>query len=301
MQRDDQTMFSIPASDILRSNLAATGLNQTQFAQRTGIPRRRVSKLLAGKVLLKPIELARICRLYPLWARELRQAEAARPRSGCKPGTGRRPLPGNRQLQRLVRAPRLHLAAQKVKTRKFWPGLKRAHPKLAALFRERISTRRDLPGCLRHLERTCCDSKFELAGVLHALAGGADLCEISTHRLGFTAHPTVDRETREPVGHRPKVGYLLKREALRLLLLPQVSLQVKDGTVYTLDALALILQGRRRLWADFEVDGSGHRTSWEEERSAALGLPELRFTEEDLVDPDFLDRLWRRVEECLAR
>lgn len=292
-------MLTIPMHEILRTRLAATGLNQTEFAARTGLRRRRVSKLLSGKAFLRPAEVSSLCRLFPLWARDLRRLAGLRPKPERKGGRGRKTLPGNVEVQRLVPAPRLHLVRQDAKTRKYWPGLKRSHPALAASLRARILARPDLPDALSHLERTRFDSKFELAFVAQQVAEGAVLAEMPLFRLGFTRHLPVDRETRELVGHRPKIAYLARRGAARVVLFPQVSLVVADGTMYTLDALVLVIQGRRRLWIDVEVDGSGHRTTWDRERAEALGLPEARFTEADVVADDFMDRFWKKVEGLL--
>lgn len=293
---DDQDMLHIPMHEILRKHLAATGLNQSQFADRTGIRRRRVSKLLSGKAAMKGAELARLCKLFPRWARDLRTSFV--PRRRKKTG-GRTALPANRELHRLVKPPRRFLSRQRIATRRLWHGLRKHDAPVMDGLRAAIRAREDLTECLQHLHRTRCDSKFELSVYAHALADGAGICEASVLRLGFTRLPAVDEDTREPVGHRPMVAYLLRSETLRVLLLPQVSLEVENGTVYTLDALALVIHGRRRIWIDFEVDGSGHRSTWDRQRAEALGLPEARFNEEDVVASDFLDRFWKKVEGLL--
>lgn len=291
-------MFTFPTHDVLRRHLQATGLDQTDFAARTGIRRRRVSKLLSGKAQLNQAELATLCRLFPRWARDLR-ASFVPPLRRAKTG-GRKALPGSRELHRLVTPPRRHLSRQRIATRRLWLGLRREAPSVMDPLRRIIRSRKDLRDCLVHLNRTRCDSKYELSVYVHALAGQAGLCETSLLRLGFTVHPVVDEETHEAVGHRPMVAYLLRRGKARILLVPQVSVKVASGVVYTLDALALVLHGRRRFWIGFEVDGSGHRTTWDRVRSEALGLPEARFTEADVIARDFLDRLWEKVEGLLT-
>lgn len=293
-------MLSLPTNEILRRLLASASLTQTAFAEATGIKRRRVSKLLSGKVLLTPKELARLCKLYARWARQLRQSAAGRPRPSRKKGKGRKPLPGNLEVQRLVRAPRLHLVRQDTRTGKHWYGLRKSHPELAADLKARIRARTDLADVLQHLDRTRCDSKFELAGWVQFAADEANLCEVPLYRLGFIRHVPVDRDNRELVGHRPKIGYLLRRKALRVVIFPQVSLLVEDGSMYTVDGLALVLQGRRRVWVVYEVDGSGHRSAWDRQRAEALAMPEVRFTEAEVTASDFVARFWKKVETAVG-
>lgn len=293
-------MLSLPMNEILRRLLASASLTQTAFAEATGIKRRRVSKLLSGKVLLTPKELARLCTIYKRWAQQLRRSAAGRPRPSRKKGKGRKPLPGNLEVQRLVRAPRLHLVRQDTRTGKHWFGLRKSHPDLAADLKTRLRARKDLADVLQHLDRTRCDSKFELAAWVQFLADEAGLCEISLYRLGFSRHTPVDRDTRELVGHRPKIGYLLKQGTRRLVIFPQVSLVVEDGTMYTVDGLALVLQRRRRVWVVYELDGSGHRSAWDRERAKALAMPELRFTEEEVTASDLVTRFWKKVEAAVG-
>lgn len=293
-------MLSIPMHELLRRLLAETSLNQTQFAQKTGIKRRRVSDLLTGRALPKPEELSRLCNLFRAWARRLRGAAKAWPRPARKKGKGRKALPGNVELQRLVPAPRVHLVRQDKRTGKHWYGLTKSHPELTADLKARMRARKDLPDVLQHLDRTRCDSKFELAGWVQFLADEAGLCEISLYRLGFSLHTPVDRDTREQVGHRPKVAYLLKRGETRAVQFPQVSLVVEDGSMYTVDGLVLVLQGRRRVWVVYEVDGSGHRSEWDKQRAEALAMPEVRFTEAEVTSPDFVTRFWKKVARAVG-
>lgn len=94
---------------------------------------------------------------------------------------------------------------------------------------------------------------------------------------------------------------------LRLLLLPQVSIQViaraREGLrvrTLTVDFLVKAVLGGRASWLVLEVDGAGHDARGDRERSQQLGLPVLRMTTEDVASEQCLDRLAERLLQLLS-
>ena len=84
-----------------------------------------------------------------------------------------------------------------------------------------------------------------------------------------------------------------------VLYWPRVPLDV-DGEVVTPDVLLRVRTGSRVDWVVLEVDEGGVITPESRRREELLGLPTVRLTERDILGPDFVDRLVRRVQGLLG-
>ncbi len=159
----------------------------------------------------------------------------------------------------------------------------------------------------RFLTRVCCGSAEEAFFDLRLLAASARCVQASGLRAGFRQRPIIDPETGHVVGDLRVPALELELGGLRLLLLPQVSIQViartPDGIrvrTLTVDFLVKAVLDGRASWLILEVDGAGHDGRGDRERSQQLGLPLLRMTTEDIESEQCLDRLAERLLQLLS-
>lgn len=267
------------------------GLTQRELGERCALKRDRVSDLEKGRRRPAQEEVELLCRALPEAESHLKATVR------LSRGTARKPLPGDLDLCGRVPVPAPYIPRAEKPT-DIWLGYARKTlPKLHKTLFDRIARRADHSQVLDHLGRTKCDSKVELFHWAHGLADGALLFRQSPARLGLTHLPAVDPDTLEVVTGHPMFGYLWERGLLATATLPQVTLFAERP--YTVDGLALAFQGERRMPCIVEVDGDGHESRWNKQREKALRLPTLRFTQEQVLSPDYPDVYWQAVQAML--
>lgn len=85
---------------------------------------------------------------------------------------------------------------------------------------------------------------------------------------------------------------------LRYILLPTVSVRTFKHfeKPITMDFLCGVREPRQPVrHLNVEVDGKVHDPRWDRARQAALAMPTLRFTHEDVARADFLDMFHGRI------
>jgi len=92
---------------------------------------------------------------------------------------------------------------------------------------------------------------------------------------------------------------LLLSGSPEVLYWPRVPLEL-DGEVLVPDVLLRVRTGARVDWVHVEVDEGGVVSRDSRRRQERLGLPLLRLDERDILSPDFVDRLVRRVQGLLG-
>ncbi len=148
----------------------------------------------------------------------------------------------------------------------------RAVHKLMAI----ISTRADFAECEHLCHQLALGSSDEAMFVLQLIAAGARPMYVVPGYLPSTPRQMVDPQDCSPVSHRPFPCFWLDGG----LYFFQVSFSTPR--LYTVDVLRW--QGR---WMVIEIDGKGHDSTFDAERSVALQLPTLRFTGQQVSSPAF--------------
>lgn len=267
------------------------GLTQRELGERCAATRDRVSDLEKGRRKPTPEEVALLCRALPE-AEERLKATVRLSR-----GKARKPLAGDLELVGRIPSPRPYLPKAEKSTDIWLAYARKTVPGLYKKLFDRIRRRSDYSQVQDHLALTKCDSKIELFHWAHGLADGALLFRQSLARLGLTHLPAVDPDTLEVVSGRPMAGYFWQRGVLATATTPQVTLLAERP--YTVDGLSLAFEEDRRMPFIVEVDGDGHESQWNAQREKALKLPTLRFTQAQVLSPDYLDVYWKAVREML--
>ena len=128
------------------------------------------------------------------------------------------------------------------------------------------------------------------------LAGESILSYVPIPRLGWSKLPIVQESTGAVIGHRPWPVIVFQKPML-CAFFPQVSVQA--GRIYRMDFLACVRLGRSVVFANIEVDALGHDSRFDRERAKAIGLPRVKLSAEDVLAPDFIERLFARLAEAL--
>lgn len=124
------------------------------------------------------------------------------------------------------------------------------------------------------------DSSYECSGLCDFIRGGARPMVDSPLLWGFDRHLLLDSRG-ELLGARclPCLSYQ-DRQA-NFVLWPQLRLRTEHATV-RLDGLLYFLTKNGRGWLVIEFDGPGHRGGQDLYRARLHGLPEIRFTAEQI-------------------
>ncbi len=140
------------------------------------------------------------------------------------------------------------------------------------------------------------DSGYDMLSCLRLLAGESILSYVPIPRLGWSKLPIVQESTGAVIGHRPWPVIVFQKPML-CALFPQVSVQA--GRIYRMDFLACVRLARGVVFANVEVDALGHDSRFDRERTRAIGLPRVKLSAEDVLAPDFIERLFARLAEAL--
>lgn len=262
----------------LRYRRKLRGLTQPDLARRTGIAQARISKLELDKRLPSNAE-------WHSLRHHLALPQVFR--------TEKIPLPFPLPCWRVSRE---ELAL--VKEMPLSSRIYRAQKSFGSLFCEKldlVNQRDDHPLPTRFLNQACLDSGHEAMFWLHGLSAGGRPCWYAPLKAGFRQFPILDRSAAQKVvGDVRQPCLEIVREGYGLLLFPQVTVQTRRGC-YRLDVLVCILRGKKRCWANVEIDGGGHDGEFDREREDNLRLPTLRLTKAHLANTDMLAALEARL------
>lgn len=136
----------------------------------------------------------------------------------------------------------------------------------------RIIMRRDAELVAEWGERVASGSADECLYLLSQLASGGQPTLMSPYRLGHLPKPIVCPQHTRLVGHRP-IPCLVTGNRYEFF---QVSFATPR--IYTVDVLYF-----EEGWGLLEIDGTGHDSRFDQERTLALGLPVHRYTSKDVV------------------
>ena len=271
-----------PLAQELRALRLQLGLSQSAVEQAAGLSPHRLSSLEGGRRTPRPEELARLCQFLGVSIKDV--AAWTDWTGGRRPGTGDRV--GRRLRDLFGRREPFQ-----------WKGEVTFEACLAGAFREfsstmralatRIDRRPDRKRLGAHLRTFPCGARGEALFVQHLLARNWRPTRVSPLELGF-ADPRLrdfrDRPSRPYVGHRPMPALARVEGDLASVVIPQIPLDGEKPAV--LDFLLLVREGRSVARGDLEIDGPGHDVLNDEPRRRALGLPTLRFRDEELDRED---------------
>jgi len=142
------------------------------------------------------------------------------------------------------------------------------------------------------LNTVSAESGGETACHLRELDRGALTTSVTVHSLGFDLFPVVCWKTGRPLGHCRMPAIV----TADWLMVPQVGIQTPRRR-YRMDGLIVVLHPRR-IFVDWEFDGTGHNHKWDGDRNRDISLPVIRVREEDLkTDPGITHHL-RKMGLC---
>lgn len=160
---------------------------------------------------------------------------------------------------------------------------RRAYPELMARIEAAIAQREDRFDVECFLRDAAFDSRAEFAATSRWLTLPSITGWASPQRWGFRKHPVIDPDSGDVIGDLQFPAlYLLEQT---MVLFPQLHLKVPGWP--RLDFLAGRRTRRGVHWWNIEIDGNGHNGSEDEERRLAIGLQVLRYTEAEVLAPDF--------------
>lgn len=177
---------------------------------------------------------------------------------------------------------------------------RRDHPELVAGLEARIRARPDALEVAAHLARLRFRSGTEGLVALHVAAELSQPVEFRLPSLGFTQHALMDGKTLRPLGHLDWPGFYLRRATREMLIFPDVEVCARLRC-YALDFLVRLREGRQRWWIDLEVDGSGHRSRWDRQRTANLDMLTVRLSEAEVASAAFWSILDDKLNWRLMR
>lgn len=255
-------MFNMTLHHKLQHLRLRSGYRQRSAAKLTGISPQRWNHLETGTRRPSPTELLRIQALLgPLTG-------FLRPRGVLRSlrNEGTKVLPKS--------CPFLVVADRTPHTR-FLAAEKR-YPRAVRKLMTLISARADYAECEHLCHQLALGSCDEAMFVLQMMAAGARPMYVVPGYLPSTPRQMVDPINRSPVSHRPFPCFWLDGG----LYFFQVTFATPR--LHTVDVLRW--QGQ---WMVIEIDGKGHDSTFDAERSAALQLPTLRFTGQQVSSPTF--------------
>lgn len=257
-------------------------LTQTDLARLTGISQSRISKLERGKRHLHQHE-------WPTLRQHLDIRQEVPPE--------RMDLPFPSRCFQVARPECFPTADGDFSVR--FHRARKVFGKLASTCMQKVQARDDAKIALRFLNEACTDSAYEAMLWMQGLASGGQPCWHSLLRAGFRRLRVVDRQFKMSVGDVRHPCLQLPFIDGAILLFPQVNIDARKA-YYRLDALVCVTRDKQRCWVDLEVDGGGHPGDFDHEREHDLGLPTIRLTKSDLLQPDLFERLLPRLVAFLS-
>lgn len=141
---------------------------------------------------------------------------------------------------------------------------------------QNLRGRGDYETMIFFLDQLSIGSSLECVFILGLLAKSAIPCFMALTEMPLhLPNPAVCPRTRNYIAHRPLPVLLLEEE----IWIPQVSFSTPR--VYTVDFLRFHEQEG---WVAIEIDGAGHQSDHDLERSRALQIPVQRLNERQVVE-----------------
>lgn len=131
----------------------------------------------------------------------------------------------------------------------------------------------------------------------HLQTGQSQLALASPVEFGFDEHCLLDGT--KALGLKKRACVYSSSDDLTYIAWPQLTL-MGPGYCYRVDALVLAISGRERRWSIHEVNGDGHRETYDRERERKLRLPVFYYTTEQLHNPSFRERFVENLRSLLA-
>lgn len=242
--------------DFLKTRRVAVGKSQAEVASECGMRQSRLSEIECGLRVPTGAQAAKLCAALGL------------PAAYVLPD-----LPKKLQMQMRTAVSTVIVADDK----EAWDRVERTYLAELDAF-EMLSTTARL---LR------IDSALEGLALMQLISKGAKVFASNPQLLGFGPHSIID-ENLCALGPRRLPCLTWRHGEWQFVIWPQVS--VRAGTyVYRLDGLVLVRKNRRRFWAYYKIDGSGHNPAWDEARTKRLSLPNVRFTRQQVEGMNFAD------------
>ncbi|MEW6283379.1 MAG: helix-turn-helix transcriptional regulator [Candidatus Eremiobacterota bacterium] len=264
-----------PLHERLAELVVAAGLNQKELAQRAAMDRRRVSAILNGRRRPGLSELDRLAAALGVRTALL----------GSHPAL----LQWHSDDRFDVRHWYLPGAERNVERR--FAAAKQIYGRMVTQLWDRAQTETHAAA---YLALASSDSSPEWTVGLHALAAGYKPIRKAPLQIGFRRHPVVDHASGLSVGDCPVPALVGESGGLPVLLMPQVPLRIGNNSP-TLDFLCVAKRRRRRHYINLEIDGSGHRSSYDQRRAELIAMPTVRFTETEVGRLDFMELFTGRL------
>lgn len=269
------------------------GWTQRELGRRAGISRSVVSHLESGVKPPSSSERAGLVRALKLSRDMLGEARPSGGRGGWPAWQSTRLWEEFRKRPERYRLDR---------ERPNWFRLRAARKQYPALYDKLLWQALKVHGrvVLRDLIHFgCIDSGLEAMAWLQLLVAGVIVSYVSLARLGWCRLPVLDYPGSQVVNDRLWPAFVFKHPFL-CALFPQVRLKPWESKAYRLDFLACVRWEDRLIWVNVEVDGAGHDPREDETRTQNLRLPRVQLTEEDILAPDFMARLQRKLVEAVT-
>lgn len=258
-------MFRKTFHTALRSGRTRKGISQRRLASMAGIGAYRLCRLEYARVAPSRQERKSLAEILTDNAFEILYSSARVPRFQQTLSVRGKSVPESPKPYLPVpdRRPSIRLASAM-----------RSYPDLMQELVAKVKARPDFEVVNDFCEMLSIGSCAECLYICLLLVTGAKPALLAPHTLP----PHIPREIVCPrdksgVGFRPHPCLLTSAG----ITFPQVSF--KTPRIFTVD----FLQQRNGHWEVLEIDGNGHRSKKDKERSKALGLPVIRLSEKDLL------------------
>ena len=263
---DNNRMYETTFHSALRSARKAAKLTLKQLQKRSGVEAWRLSRLERGSALPNLQERDRLARVLSTHSFDLRRAPTRPPRLYQKLR--------HRGLRYLKVEKPFYPPCDRESRIRFAAAMRR-YPKEMGSLTALLQQRGDFQEVNSFSERVSLDSADECLFYTSLLAQGAKPAMHPPYALSpRLRHEVVCPDTREPVGFRP-FPCLVTDEGLYFL---QVGLATPR--LYVVD----FLRHHEGRWSVVEIDGDGHDSSYNIEKDAALAVPVLRLSEEQVIE-----------------
>ncbi|GMU56592.1 MAG: hypothetical protein AMXMBFR33_57380 [Candidatus Xenobia bacterium] len=273
-------MKLVPFNTRLKTARQMLKLTQAELAERAQMRRHRLADLEQGRRFPTPQEVARLTRALRL-----------------PPGALEATEPPSRAVSQAHRLFGSRLPDPKPeRARPTWIRLlhaSRCHRQLYLWLTKPVRQRTDYPLVRRFLREAVSDSRFEVLAWLHLLKHNLKTEWLAPLRCSFRTHPVFDGRSSGDLRWPALVG----TDPFPVVLFPQLPLLVPGGPRRLDLLIGVRLSRKRTVWANGEVDGPLHDAADDAERTVQIALPRLEMGRQDILSPDFVDRLWQRLSE----
>lgn len=159
---------------------------------------------------------------------------------------------------------------------------------------EQVESRDDCLARIDFLRYAGADSGLEFHFLLGLTAEASDPCWLSPVRAGFRKYAVIHPKDREVMSDVRFPALEFEVEGFPAVLWPQLTLQVRHS-VYRLDGLMGLQVGKKRVWVNVEIDGTGHYGTFDQEREERLGLLTVRLNTQEMRAANMTDLLGEKL------